>query len=95
MTVEDVNVTASSVIILQYVNGAGAPTSCDRLRPVATTGLHKGSIPARPDPVWPELRTATTYVARIFARLVLHDRAQAVVLAYESALVQPGAAAST
>ena len=39
--------------------------------------------------------TVKTHVARIFAKLNLHDRAQAVVLAYESGLVQPGAAAST
>ena len=35
--------------------------------------------------------TVKTHVARIFAKLDLHDRAQAVVLAYESGLVQPGA----
>jgi DNA-binding NarL/FixJ family response regulator len=39
--------------------------------------------------------TVKTHVARIFAKLNLHDRAQAVVLAYETGLVQPGAAAST
>src|SRR5438067_13434826 len=39
--------------------------------------------------------TVKTHVARVFAKLDLHDRAQAVVLAYESGLVQPGAAAST
>ena len=38
--------------------------------------------------------TVKTHVARIFSKLDLHDRAQAVVLAYESGLVQPGAAAS-
>jgi DNA-binding NarL/FixJ family response regulator len=38
--------------------------------------------------------TVKTHVARIFAKLDLHDRAQAVVLAYESGLVQPGAASS-
>ena len=38
--------------------------------------------------------TIKTHVARIFAKLDLHDRAQAVVLAYESGLVQPGATAS-
>jgi DNA-binding NarL/FixJ family response regulator len=35
--------------------------------------------------------TVKTHVARIFGKLDLHDRAQAVVLAYESGLVQPGA----
>jgi len=35
--------------------------------------------------------TAKTHVARIFAKLDLHDRAQAVVLAYETGIVQPGA----
>jgi DNA-binding NarL/FixJ family response regulator len=35
--------------------------------------------------------TVKTHVARIFAKLDLHDRAQAVVLAYETGLVQPGA----
>ena len=39
--------------------------------------------------------TVKTHVARIFAKLDLHDRAQAVVLAYESGLVQPGASTST
>jgi DNA-binding NarL/FixJ family response regulator len=34
--------------------------------------------------------TVKTHVARIFSKLHLHDRAQAVVLAYESGLVQPG-----
>ncbi|HLB17692.1 MAG TPA: response regulator transcription factor [Gaiellaceae bacterium] len=34
--------------------------------------------------------TIKTHVARIFSKLDLHDRAQAVVLAYESGLVQPG-----
>jgi DNA-binding NarL/FixJ family response regulator len=34
--------------------------------------------------------TAKTHVARIFAKLSLRDRAQAVVLAYETGLVSPG-----
>jgi DNA-binding NarL/FixJ family response regulator len=38
--------------------------------------------------------TIKTHVARIFSKLELHDRAQAVVLAYESGLVQPGEAGS-
>jgi DNA-binding NarL/FixJ family response regulator len=39
--------------------------------------------------------TVKTHVARIFGKLDLHDRAQAVVLAYESGLVQPGASTPT
>ena len=38
--------------------------------------------------------TVKTHVARIFSKLDIHDRAQAVVLAYESGLVLPGAATS-
>jgi len=34
--------------------------------------------------------TVKTHVARIFAKLELRDRAQAVVLAYETRLVKPG-----
>ncbi|MGA8218011.1 MAG: response regulator transcription factor [Solirubrobacterales bacterium] len=34
--------------------------------------------------------TVKTHVARIFSKLDIHDRAQAVVLAYESGLVRPG-----
>jgi DNA-binding NarL/FixJ family response regulator len=34
--------------------------------------------------------TIKTHVARIFSKLGFHHRAQAVVLAYESGLVQPG-----
>ena len=37
--------------------------------------------------------TVKTHVARIFQKLDLHDRAQAVVLAYETGLVVPGASA--
>jgi DNA-binding NarL/FixJ family response regulator len=36
--------------------------------------------------------TVKTHVARVFQKLDLHDRAQAVVVAYESGLVQPGEA---
>jgi DNA-binding NarL/FixJ family response regulator len=39
------------------------------------------------------LQTTKTYVGRILAKLDLRDRAQAVVLAYESGLVTPGGSA--
>lgn len=40
--------------------------------------------------LWISESTVKTHVTRIFAKLALRDRAQAVVLAYESGLLSPG-----
>jgi DNA-binding NarL/FixJ family response regulator len=44
--------------------------------------------------LWISESTVKTHVTRVFAKLELRDRAQAVVLAYESGLVAPGSSAS-
>ena len=40
--------------------------------------------------LWIAESTVKTHITRIFTKLDLHDRAQAVVLAYETGLVKPG-----
>jgi DNA-binding NarL/FixJ family response regulator len=62
------------------------PRELEVLRLVAR-GLSNGAIAA--ELVLGEA-TVKTRVARIFQKLDLHDRAQAVVLAYETGLVSPG-----
>jgi DNA-binding NarL/FixJ family response regulator len=42
------------------------------------------------DRLFLSMATVKTHVNRVFAKLGLHDRAQAVVLAYETGLVRPG-----
>jgi DNA-binding NarL/FixJ family response regulator len=52
-------------------------------------GLSNGAIAAR---LFLSEGTVKTHVKRIFAKMNLHDRAQAVILAYEVGLVRPGEA---
>jgi len=88
-------------LIADYVRRPPAsvqPAALDRLTPrelevlrLVACGLSNGEI-AR------ELvlgdATIKTHVARIFQKLDLHDRVQAVLLAYETGLVTPGGAAT-
>ena len=53
-----------------------------------------GPTPSSPRHLTLSEATVKTHVARIFAKLDLRDRAQAVVLAYETGLVTPGGSAS-
>ena len=53
-----------------------------------TVGMTTREISAR---LYLSQATVKTHVARILMKLGLRDRVQAVVLAYESGLVQPGA----
>ncbi len=92
--------TITRRLVEQYVRrpapGASAPEELERLtererevmRSIAR-GLSNSEIAAS---LFVSESTIKTHVNRIFAKLDLRDRAQAVVLAYESGLVQPGEA---
>jgi DNA-binding NarL/FixJ family response regulator len=60
---------------------------CDVLRSVAQ-GLTNEQIAKK---LYVSVTTVKTHLARVFAKLDVRDRAQAVVVAYESGLVVPGA----
>lgn len=64
----------------------------DREREVFTMVARGLTNPQVADRLVVSEATVKTHVARIFSKLDLHDRAQAVVLGYESGIVRPGEA---
>lgn len=84
-------------LVNRFASGGGRPaihrdlTSLTaREREVLTLMGRGGSNAELADQLTLSEATVKTHVARIFAKLALRDRAQAVVLAYETGLVTPG-----
>jgi DNA-binding NarL/FixJ family response regulator len=84
-------------LIEHYATAAGPPARADELRTLTgreseilelLAGARTNSEIA--DALFISEHTVRTHVARVLAKLRLHDRAQAIVLAYESGLVRPG-----
>jgi DNA-binding NarL/FixJ family response regulator len=84
-------------LIEHYATAAGPHARADELRTLTgreseilelLAGARTNSEIA--DALFISEHTVRTHVARVLAKLRLHDRAQAIVLAYESGLVRPG-----